>query len=116
MRLVLTALCSLALQAAWVETKSGPFVVYSDASDDQTRAALYHLEQFRFIFGEALGKRELKCVWPITIVIRKPGKVAETPYLGFSRDGWLGTWPAGSVPPPAWFKQLALLFIEDNLT
>lgn len=116
MRLVLTALLSLTLQAAWIETKAGPFIVYSDAGDDQTRAALYHLEQFRFIFGEALGKRELKCVWPITIVVRKPGKVAETPYLGFSRDGWLGTWPAGSVPPPEWFRQLALLFIEDNLT
>ncbi len=116
MRLALIALFCLTLQAAWVETKSGPFIVYSDAGDDQTRAALYHLEQFRFIFGEALGKRELKCVWPITIVVRKPGKVPEAPYLGFSRDGWLGTWPAGSVPPPSWFKQLALLFIEDNLT
>jgi len=116
MRLVLTALLCLTLQAAWVETKSGPFIVYSDAGDDQTRAALYHLEQFRFIFGEALGKRDLKCVWPITIVVRKPGKVAETPYLGFSRDGWLGTWPAGSAPPPSWFQQLALLFLEDNLT
>ena len=116
MRLVLTAILCLTLQAAWVETKSGPFIVYSDAGDEQTRAALYHLEQFRFIFGEALGKRDLKCVWPITIVVRKPGKVAETPYLGFSRDGWLGTWPAGSAPPPSWFKQLALLFIEDNLT
>ena len=116
MRTALTALLCFTLQAAWVETKSGPFVVYSDAGDDQTRAALYHLEQFRFIFGEALGKRDLKSVWPITIVVRKPGKVAEVPYLGFSRDGWLGTWPAGSAPPPAWFKQLALLFIEDNLT
>ena len=116
MRLLLTALFCLTVQAAWMETKSGPFIVYSDAGDDNTRAALYHLEQFRFIFGEALGKRDLKCVWPITIVVRKPGKAAEAPYLGFSRDGWLGTWPAGSVPPPAWFKKLALLFIEDNLT
>ncbi len=119
MRLVLTALYCLSLPAAWLETKAGPFIVYSEAGDDQTRAALYHLEQFRFIFGEALGKRDLKCVWPITIVVRKPGKSAtavETPYLGFSRDGWLGTWNAGSVPAPAWFKQLALIFIEDNLT
>ncbi len=104
---------------AWIETKAGPFVVYSDAGNDKARAALYHLEQFRFLFGESLGRRELKTVWPITVVVtQKPpaGRVPKT--LGFTRDGWLAVWPAGSksdaAPGPEFFRDLALLFIEDN--
>ncbi|MBI4890182.1 MAG: hypothetical protein HY821_06115 [Acidobacteria bacterium] len=101
-------------QAAWIETKAGPFVVYSDAGNDKARAALYHLEQFRFLFGESLGRRELKTVWPITVVVtQKPvGRVPKR--LGFTRDGWLAVWPAGSAPGPDFFRDLALLFIEDN--
>ncbi len=34
----------------------------------------------------------------------------------FSRDGWLATWPAGATPPADFFRELALLFIEDNWT
>jgi len=112
---LLVGLLPCLVSAAWIETKSGPFVVYSDAGDDNARAALYHLEQFRFIFGEAIGRRELKCVWPVTVIVSKPGKNPKPPMLGFSRAGWLATWPAGSAPPAAWFKQLALVFLEDNL-
>ncbi|WP_321475013.1 hypothetical protein [uncultured Paludibaculum sp.] len=104
------------LSAAWNETKSGPFIVYTDAGDDRARTALYHLEQFRFIFGEAIGRRELTSVWPITVVVSKPSKTPAPARIGFGRDGWLITWPAGSTPPVAWFRQLAVMFIDDNLT
>lgn len=107
--------CALA-SAAWIETKSGPFVVYSDAGDDKARAALYQLEQFRFLFGESLGRKDLKTVWPVTVLVVKAEKNAAPPALGFTRDGWLTVWPAGSVPPPSFFRRLALLFIEDNWT
>ncbi len=105
----------LAAPAAWIETKSGPFVVLSDAGDNNARAALYHLEQFRFLFGESLGRKDLRLVWPMTVVVSKPvkGVVVDTS-IGFSRDGWLTAWPAESAPPPAFFKKLALMFIEDN--
>ena len=112
----LLAVCSAAAPAAWIETKSGPFVVYSDSGDDNARDALYHLEQFRFLFGESLGKRDLHTVWPVTVLVVKPEKNQSLPPLGFTRDGWLAVWPAGSVPPPSFFRQLALLFIEDNWT
>jgi len=100
--------------ADWIETKSGPFVVFSDAGEERARQALYHLEQFRFLFGETMGKRDLQTVWPVTVVVRRAGKDEPAPRLGFSRDGWMTTWPAGSAPPPAFFRELALLFIEDN--
>lgn len=100
--------------ADWIETKSGPFVVYSDAGEDRAREALYHLEQFRFVFGETLGKKDLQTAWPVTVVVRKPQKGEPPPRLGFSRDGWVTTWPAGSAPGADFFRELALLFIEDN--
>lgn len=111
--LFLCLLAASALSAEWKETKSGPFLVYSDAGEDPARQALYHLEQFRFLFGEALGQRDLKTVWPITVVLQKQGQ--PEPFLGFSRTGWIGAWPARGAPPPAFFRQLALIFIEDTL-
>lgn len=100
--------------AGWIETKSGPFVVYSDAGEDRAREALYHLEQFRFLFGETLGKKDLGTAWPVTVVVRRMGAGEAPQRPGFSRDGWVATWPAGGVPPPEYFRDLALLWIEDN--
>lgn len=100
--------------AEWIETKSGPFVVYSDAGEDRAREALYHLEQFRFVFGETLGKKDLQTVWPVTVVVRRPQKGEAPPRLGFSRDGWMTTWPAGAAPGEEFFRELGLLLIEDN--
>lgn len=112
-RLLLLLLAAAAASAEWKETKDGPFLVYTDAGDAAARDALYHLEQFRFLFGEAIGNNDLKTVWPVTIVVQKQGQ--GEPFLGFSRTGWIGWWPARSAPPPAFFRQLAFLFLEDNL-
>lgn len=111
---LLAALAAGSAAADWIETKSGPFVVYSDAGEERAREALYHLEQFRFLFGEMLGRKDLGTVWPVAVVVRRMAK-AEAPLPpGFSRGGWLATWPAGGTPPPDYFRALALLFIEDN--
>lgn len=111
---ILTLLACAAAQAAWVETRSGPFIVYSEDGNDAAREALYRLEQFRFIMGEFTGRGDLSTVWPVTIVVSKPGKELTPPALGFTRMGWLSTWPAGGAPPPAWFFKLAQLFLDDN--
>jgi hypothetical protein len=100
--------------AEWIETKGGPFVVYSDAGEERAREALYQLEQFRFVFGETLGKKDLGTVWPVTVVVRRPQKGEPGPRLGFSRDGWVTAWPAGAAAPPEFFRELARLLIEDN--
>jgi len=106
-------LLSFSAAAEWKETKAGPFIVYTDAGDDPARQALYHLEQHRFLFGEAIGIRDLKTVWPVTIVVQKAGQ--GEPFLGFGRTGWIGWWPARSVPQPSFFKQLGLIYLNDNL-
>jgi hypothetical protein len=113
MRLLVSLLFATAACAEWKESKAGPFIVYTDAGDDAAREALYNLEQFRFLFGEAIGNKDLKTVWPVTIVVQKPGQ--GPPFLGFSRTGWIGLWPARGTPGAAFFRQLGLLFLDDNL-
>jgi hypothetical protein len=115
MRALLLLLAILPLQAAWVELRHGPFVVYSDAGAEPARVALIHLEQFRFAVGESVGKPEPLLAWPVTVVVRKPGKGVAEPFLGFSRDGWILAWPAGSQPPAGVFHKLAKVILEDNI-
>jgi hypothetical protein len=103
----------LAVSAEWKESRSGPFILYTDAGDDAARQALYQLEQHRFLFGEAVGIRDLKTLWPVTIVVQKAGE--GQPFLGFGRTGWIGWWPAKGTPPPDFFRKLGLIFLEDNL-
>ncbi len=115
MRTLALLLAMLPLQAAWVELHHGPFVVYSDAGAEPARVALNHLEQFRFAVGESVGKPEPLLAWPVTVVVRKPGKGVTPPFLGFSRDGWILAWPAGSQPPAEVFRQLAQVILEGNV-
>lgn len=100
--------------ADWREIRSGPYLVFSDDSDDSddaARDAVNHLEQFRHALGQAFGRAELESVWPITVVVQKNA----APSFAFGRDGWYATWPARSVPPPEFFKQLGQQFLNDNL-
>ena len=63
--------------ADWVEYRSGPFHVFSDAGDRHAREALTQLEQLRFVLGATLGgassatlgTRELTPVWPINLIL-----------------------------------------------
>jgi tetratricopeptide (TPR) repeat protein len=114
-RTLLLLLAMSPLQAAWVELRHGPFVVYSDAGAEPARAALVHLEQFRFAVGESVGKPEPLLIWPVTVVVRKPGKDVAPAFMGFSRDGWILAWPAGSQPPAGVFHDLAKAILEGNL-
>jgi len=70
-------LAAPAFGADWVEYRSGPFHVFSDAGDRHGREVLTDLEQLRFVLGATLGgasgatlgTRELTTVWPIDVVL-----------------------------------------------
>ena len=77
-RCLLFAVLALpAFGADWIEYRSGPFHVFSDAGDRHGREALTQLEQLRFVLGATLGgasgatlgTRELTTVWPIHLVL-----------------------------------------------
>ena len=59
------------LPAAWQEVRSGPFVVLSEAGGNTAQETAAHLEQFRHALGDAIGRDDLSCRWPITVVIRR---------------------------------------------
>ncbi len=110
---MLAAALSAPAFGAWQEFKSGPFTVISERGEKQSRDVLAELEQFRGALGQAVGKTEMKTVWPVTVVVDR-GAAADA-FLGMGRDGWLALWPDKGRPPAAWFRQLALLLLEDNL-
>ena len=67
--LMLVLLALPALAADWVEYRTGPFHVFSNAGDRSARERLTHLEQLRFVLGTMLGKPELNTLWPIHLVL-----------------------------------------------
>lgn len=111
-RLLLILLAG-SLPGAWDEVRSGPFVVMSEAGPNPAREAAAHLEQFRHALGQAFGRDELGCRWPVVVVIGR--RSAEALPVSFSRDGYVATWPERGAPPHAWFEALARLLLDENL-
>lgn len=98
------------LAGDWVEFKSGPFQVWTDAGNDRARATLNHLEQMRYVVGTALGNTEVATRWPVRVVVTKNSPVvAPAP----ARDAYTAALPPGP-PPPAWNAALVRLLIEDG--
>ncbi len=95
----------------WIEIRSGPFQVLSNAGDRPARDVLNQLEQLRYMVGQALGKEDLKTTWPVRVVVRKGG-AAVTPAL--ARDTWTGALASGAPIPPAWQRVCVRLLIESN--
>jgi hypothetical protein len=117
MRLLAALLASASLApGAWVELRAptGPFVVLTENSE-AGRTALNQLEQFRFVLGLSVGQPELKSTWPIVIVVAKGDRSTPPPLLALGRAGIVSTWPAGAVPPPAWWQSLAGILLAGSL-
>jgi hypothetical protein len=107
--------CAAALPGAWKEYRSGPFVVYSEAGDEHAHAALYHLEQFRYVLGSSLGKPEPRSTWPVTVLVERDRRNVRPASFGFSRTGWMALWHTQAPPGPDFFAALGRVILEDNL-
>jgi hypothetical protein len=95
----------------WIEIRSGPFQVVTDAGDRGGREALNQLEQVRYLLGAALGIDDLKTAWPVRMVISKSlGAVPPA----WKRDTYTGAMPAGSVVPQPCLRGVVRLLIESN--
>jgi hypothetical protein len=92
----------------WTEYHYGPFTVVSSAGDKQAKEAMNRLEQFRWAFGQAIGKPDLASRWPITVVVSK--KPVGTPArFGLSREGYISEGlSAGAL------ADLANIFLDAN--
>ena len=123
-----------AFGADWVEYRSGPFHVFSDAGDKHGREALTQLEQLRFVLGQmfggasgaTLGTSELTTVWPIYLVLfdnekeYAPHVLPKTLTDGAAET--LAAWTADAglekgkdfVLPHDLMRAVTLRLIEDN--
>ena len=120
-----------AFAAEWVEYRSGPFHVFSDAGDRAARERLTQLEQLRHVLGAQLGKdgmsragqaQELTTVWPLHLVLF--AKQAEyTPHVlakpvadggGAEISTWTADTGKNTSLPPDLLRAFAKVLIEDN--
>ncbi len=130
-RWILAALLAVpALGADWVEYRSGPFHVFSDAGDKRGREALTQLEQLRFVLGATLGGAssatlgtgELTTVWPIDVMLFAHQKEYAPHALPMPLvDGgsatlaaWSGDTGKDAALPHDLMRAIALRLIEDN--
>ena len=95
----------------WTQVRSGPFEIVTDAGDRQAREVLNQLEQVRYLLGAALGKEDLKTLWPVRIVISKSAAPAVPVW---TRDTYTGAVPAEAAVPPAVLREVVRILIESN--
>jgi len=124
---LMAALAASTLHAAgWTEYRSGPFHVFSNASDRVARERLTEMEQIRYVLGGMLkgasGRdtsiNQLDSVWPIDLVLfanaREYGPNAlPSPFV----EGGSAILSAGSAEMPQpldWRRDLVRRLIEDN--
>ncbi len=95
----------------WIELRSGPFQVLSNAGDRSGREILNELEQLRYLLGTALGNPGLKTTWPVRILALKSGRA--TP-LALSRNTYTGSVAANAPLPRDWLRQCLEMLIQAN--
>jgi hypothetical protein len=90
--LFLLSLSSVLLYAddRWLSFQAGPIEVATNAGEQAGRDTLNHLEQLRYALGTTLGKPDLTSIWPIRIIVLKPGKnVPVNPDVKLARDSYI---------------------------
>ena len=116
--LTLALLAAPAFAADWVEYRSGPLHVFSDAGDNKARERLTQLEQIRFVLGALLGKTDLTTVWPIDLVLfanqKEYGPHALPQPLTDGGSAELAAWPADMALPRDLLRAITRLLLEDN--
>jgi hypothetical protein len=116
--LTLILLALPALAADWVEYRSGPFHVFSDAGDRPARERLTQLEQLRFVLGTLLGKPELNTLWPLNLVLfsnqKEYGPHALPQPLMPGGSATLAAWTADVPLPRDLLRAVTETLLTDN--
>ncbi len=105
--------------AEWVQSRSGPFEIFSDASARAARETLADFEQFRYALGYTLQKPDLQSDPRIRILLFKNVKERETsgsePGLIRGRDRYDALASADSAIPQPVFAECTRVFLERNV-
>ena len=102
----------------WVEYRSGPFHVISDAGDRPARERLNEMEQLRYALGAILDKKELDTIFPVDVVLfssaRQYGPHALPQPFVNGGSATLSAWSADTAMPRDWLRALTRLLIDQN--
>ena len=119
-RVLLISLASAGIvQGEWLQTRSGPFEVYSDGNSKLARETLANFEQFRYALGYTLSKPDLQADPRIRILLFKNAKelqgAGSPASLIRGRDRYVIPTSADSAPPQQVFADCTRLFLERNV-
>ncbi|MDQ6662810.1 MAG: hypothetical protein M3Z23_00255 [Acidobacteriota bacterium] len=112
-------LCAGFAHAEWVQSRSGPFEIFSDANARAARETLADFEQFRHALGYTLQKPDLQLDPRIRILLFKNAKERElpgsAPGLVRGRDRYDVLGSADSAIPQPVFAECTRVFLERNV-
>ncbi len=102
----------------WVEYRSGPFEVLTNAGERAGRETLGRLEQFRHALAQVAGKPEARTIWPIRVVVfedsRQRTASSSSAALGLARDAFTGSFVESPGLPAALMRDLSLLLLGSG--
>lgn len=119
-RVVLLALLPwiAAADTRWVQFRSGPFELYSDANPKSARESLGGFDQLRWVLGYMLGNPDPQTARPVRVLLFKSaGERQNYPFLPpvlDGRDRFYILLAAGVPIPPETLRECARLFLESN--
>ncbi|MCL5742420.1 MAG: hypothetical protein M1541_00635, partial [Acidobacteria bacterium] len=101
---------------AWVEVRSGPFEVLSDAGGRTAGRTMAYCEQLRNALGLAFGKPDLTAVWPIRIAVFRDARTRAAYPAGVldGRDAHMGALVANAPVPREFAAAIVSVFLRDN--
>lgn len=102
----------LASAAEWTAYRTGPFEIYTDRNQKQSRTTLNHVEQLRWAFSYFTGKQDPGTLWPIRIIVTNQ---PTSPQFTLINDGLRGFLNEKDDVPVAWNTQIIRTLIDDNL-
>jgi hypothetical protein len=118
MRLVALLLLPIgwAFAQEWMEVRSGPFEVLTDAGGRTAGRTMAYCEQLCNALGLALGKPDLTTVWPIRIAVFRDARARSGYPAGLSdgRDAHLGAFVANAPVPREFAATIVSVLLRDN--
>jgi hypothetical protein len=105
-------------ESHWVQIRTGPFELYTDASGKAGRLTLGWFDQCRYVLGYMLGNQDLQTSRPVRILLFKNAKErAEYPATApivDGRDRWDILLIAEVPIPHEVLRECTRLFLENN--
>jgi hypothetical protein len=105
-------------ESHWVQIRTGPFELYTDAGGKAGRLTLGWFDQSRYVLGYMLGNPDLQTSQPVRILLFKNAKErgefpATAPILQ-GRDRWEILLTADAPIPREVLRECTRLFLENN--